>query len=62
MRAEQTQLYNSYRNWYRLEGTHPISSRSFAARVRATGGIATPKGMTLSNQRKFYPDIGLNNE
>ncbi|MFE7112505.1 hypothetical protein ACFU98_37375 [Streptomyces sp. NPDC057575] len=60
--AEQTQLYNSYRNWCRLEDTNPISSRAFAARVRATLGIATSKGMTLSNQRKFYPGIGLNRE
>ncbi|MCX4993545.1 phage/plasmid primase, P4 family [Streptomyces sp. NBC_00568] len=59
MRAEQAQLYNSYRAWCQFEGATPVSSRSFAARVRETVGIATPKEMVLSNQRKFYPGIGL---
>ncbi|WP_176740113.1 phage/plasmid primase, P4 family [Streptomyces sp. Ncost-T10-10d] len=59
LRAEQTQLYSSYRNWCRIQGANPISSRAFAARVRETVGIATPKKMILSNQRKFYPGIGL---
>ncbi|MER5362678.1 phage/plasmid primase, P4 family [Streptomyces sp. NPDC002785] len=62
MRAEQAQLYSSYRNWCRLKGAIPISSRAFATRVRELVGIATPKDMTLSNQRKFYPGIGLNPE
>ncbi|MFF4188262.1 phage/plasmid primase, P4 family [Streptomyces sp. NPDC001691] len=62
LRAEQAQLYNSYKNWCQLEGANPVSSRSFAARVRETVGIATPKEMILSNQRKFYPGIGLNAE
>ncbi|MEV5282427.1 phage/plasmid primase, P4 family [Streptomyces sp. NPDC051993] len=62
MRAEQAQLYNSYKNWCQLEGANPVSSRAFAARVRETVGIATPKDMILSNQRKFYPGIGLNAE
>ncbi|XNR94742.1 phage/plasmid primase, P4 family [Streptomyces sp. R-74717] len=62
LRAEQTQLYSSYRNWCRLEGANPISSRAFAARVRETVGIATPKEMIFSNQRKFYPGIGLNSD
>jgi putative DNA primase/helicase len=62
MRAEQAQLFSSYRSWCQLEGANPISSRAFAARVRETVGIATPKKMILSNQRKFYPGIGLNPE
>ncbi|SCF70219.1 putative DNA primase/helicase [Streptomyces sp. MnatMP-M17] len=62
MRAEQAQLYSSYRNWCQLEGANPVSSRAFAARVRETVGIATPRKMILSNQRKFYPGIGLNPE
>lgn len=62
MRAEQAQLYNSYKDWCQLEGANPVSSRAFAARVRETVGIATPKDMILSNQRKFYPGIGLNTE
>lgn len=62
MRAEQAQLYGNYRNWCQLEGANPVSSRAFAARVRETVGIATPKNMILSNQRKFYPGIGLNPE
>ncbi|TXL84543.1 DNA primase [Streptomyces sp. IB2014 016-6] len=62
MRAEQAQLYGSYRKWCQLEGANPVSSRAFAARVRETVGIATPKNMILSNQRKFYPGIGLNPE
>ncbi|MFD9304440.1 phage/plasmid primase, P4 family [Streptomyces sp. NPDC060048] len=60
LRAEQAQLYTSYKAWCRLEGATPMSSRAFAARVRETVGIASPKGMILSNQRKFYPGIGLN--
>ncbi|GAB2582580.1 phage/plasmid primase, P4 family [Streptomyces capparidis] len=62
MRAEQTQLYNAYRSWCQMEGANPVSSRAFAARVRETVGIATPKEMILSNQRKFYPGIGLVDE
>lgn len=62
MRAEQTQLYNKYRNWCQLEGANPVSSRAFAARIRETVGITTPKEMILSNQRKFYPGIGLKRE
>ncbi|MEV7683926.1 phage/plasmid primase, P4 family [Streptomyces sp. NPDC088341] len=60
LRAEQAQLYNRYRAWCQLEGATPVSSRAFAARVRETVGIATPREMILSNQRKFYPGIGLN--
>ncbi|WP_434600670.1 DNA primase family protein [Streptomyces sp. A5-4] len=62
MRAEQAQLYSSYKNWCQLEGSNPVSSRAFAARVRENVGLATPKDMILSNQRKFYPGIGLNAE
>ncbi|MEU0575383.1 DNA primase family protein [Dermacoccus nishinomiyaensis] len=62
MRAEQAQLYNSYKGWCQLEGANPVSSRAFAARVRETVGIASPKDMILSNQRKFYPGIGLHAE
>ncbi|WP_329453762.1 phage/plasmid primase, P4 family (plasmid) [Streptomyces sp. NBC_01724] len=62
MRAEQAHLYNNYKAWCQLEGSNPVSSRAFAARVRETVGIATPKDMILSNQRKFYPGIGLNAE
>ncbi len=62
VRAEQSRLYSSYRAWCQLEGASPVSSRAFAARVRETVGIATPKDMVFSNQRKFYPGIGLNAE
>ncbi|MGQ7747643.1 DNA primase family protein [Streptomyces sp. WC2508] len=62
LRAEQTQLYTSYRNWCQLEGANPASSRAFAARVRETVGITTPKEILLSNQRKFYPGIALSPE
>ncbi|ANW22303.1 DNA primase (plasmid) [Streptomyces clavuligerus] len=62
MRAEQTLLYASYRDWCQLEGANPATSRAFAARVRDTVGISSPKEMILSNQRKFYPGIGLNAE
>jgi putative DNA primase/helicase len=62
LRAEQAQLYNTYKNWCQLEGANPASSRAFAARIRETVGIATPKDMVLSTQRKFYPGIGLNAE
>ncbi|MFJ4910707.1 phage/plasmid primase, P4 family [Streptomyces sp. NPDC093249] len=62
MRAEQRQLYNSYTGWCQMEGANPVSSRSFAARVRETIGISTPRQMILSNQRKFYPGIGLDTE
>lgn len=58
-RAEQASLYEAYRTWCRNEGAPTVSSRSFAARVRETIGLASPKGMILSNQRKYYPGIGL---
>ncbi|WP_087778063.1 DNA primase family protein [Streptomyces sp. CS227] len=59
LRAEQTQLYQEYRVWCHNEGALPLSSRSFAARVREAVGLESPKGMILSNQRKYYPGIGL---
>ncbi|MFC9537068.1 phage/plasmid primase, P4 family [Streptomyces sp. NPDC056975] len=62
MRAEQAQLYASYKHWCSLEGANPVSSRAFAARVRETVGLSSPKEMILSNQRKYYPGIGLNAE
>ncbi|MGA4846460.1 DNA primase family protein [Streptomyces sp. G5(2025)] len=62
MRAEQAQLYSHYKDWCQLEGANPVSSRAFAARVRDAVGISTPKEMILSNQRKFYPGIGLREE
>jgi putative DNA primase/helicase len=36
-----------------------MSSRAFAARTRELVGLASPKEMILSNQRKHYPGIGL---
>lgn len=36
-----------------------MSSRAFASRTRELVGLASPKEMILSNQRKHYPDIGL---
>ncbi|MFE0489197.1 DNA primase family protein [Streptomyces griseoaurantiacus] len=59
LRVEQTLLYSTYHAWCRAEGTVPQTSRSFAARVRNIVGLSTPKEMILSNQRKFYPGIGL---
>ncbi|MGA4844569.1 DNA primase family protein [Streptomyces sp. G45] len=58
-RVEQTRLHSAYRAWSRSEGVPPVSSRAFAARVRETIGIASPKDMILSSQRKHYPGIGL---
>ncbi|MGW7417680.1 DNA primase family protein [Streptomyces sp. NPDC054863] len=59
LRAEQAHLYAAYRAWCQNEGAPPISSRAFAARVREAVGLASPKQMILSNQRKYYPGIGL---
>ncbi|MWA07953.1 DNA primase family protein [Streptomyces sp. BA2] len=58
-RAEQAQLYAAYKAWCHHEGVPAMTSRSFAARVRETVGLASPKQMILSNQRKHYPGIGL---
>ncbi|MFI1606903.1 phage/plasmid primase, P4 family [Streptomyces griseofuscus] len=59
LRAEQTQLYAAYRAWCQNEEAPAVSSRAFAARVRELVGLASPKEMILSNQRKYYPGIGL---
>ncbi|MGW5400249.1 DNA primase family protein [Streptomyces sp. NPDC003952] len=59
LRAEQALLYAAYRRWCQSEGAPAASSRSFAARVREAVGLASPKEMILSNQRKYYPGIGL---
>ncbi|MFH9090659.1 phage/plasmid primase, P4 family [Streptomyces sp. NPDC017673] len=59
LRAEQTTLYAAYKAWCRNEGAPAMSSRAFAARTRELVGLASPKEMILSNQRKHYPGIGL---
>ncbi|MFF4795497.1 phage/plasmid primase, P4 family [Streptomyces sp. NPDC001276] len=59
LRAEQTALYAAYKTWCQNEGAPVVSSRAFAARTRELVGLASPKEMILSNQRKHYPGIGL---
>ncbi|MGR6998704.1 DNA primase family protein [Yinghuangia aomiensis] len=59
MRAEQATLFTAYRDWCQADGSTPVSNRAFAARVRETLGMASAKQMLLSNQRKYYPGIGL---
>ncbi|MER5200003.1 DNA primase family protein [Streptomyces sp. NPDC002755] len=59
LRAEQTAFYTIYRTWCQDEGAPAMSSRAFAARTRELVGLASPKQMILSNQRKHYPGIGL---
>ncbi|MET8753212.1 phage/plasmid primase, P4 family [Streptomyces sp. NPDC004667] len=59
LRAEQATLYQAYRQWCLGEGANPVTSRAFAARIRETLGMRSPKEMLASNQRKFYPGIGL---
>lgn len=59
LRAEQAQLYAAYKIWCQNEEVPAISSRAFAARVRELVGLESPKEMILSNQRKYYPGIGL---
>ncbi|MGW3953693.1 DNA primase family protein [Streptomyces sp. NPDC004752] len=59
LRAEQTALYAAYKTWCQNEGAPIMSSRAFAARTRELVGLASPKEMILSNQRKHYPGIGL---
>ncbi|MGW0828388.1 DNA primase family protein [Streptomyces sp. NPDC002845] len=59
LRAEQAALYAAYRSWCQNEGAPAVSSRAFAARTRELVGLASPKEMILSNQRKHYPGIGL---
>ncbi|MFE5406623.1 phage/plasmid primase, P4 family [Streptomyces sp. NPDC056580] len=59
LRAEQTALYAAYKTWCHNEGAPAMSSRAFASRTRELVGLASPKEMILSNQRKHYPGIGL---
>ncbi|MFI5877365.1 phage/plasmid primase, P4 family [Streptomyces sp. NPDC051445] len=59
LRAEQTALYAVYKAWCHNEGAPAMPSRAFAARTRELVGLASPKEMILSNQRKHYPGIGL---
>ncbi|MFY1675563.1 MULTISPECIES: DNA primase family protein [unclassified Streptomyces] len=59
LKAEQARLYAAYRDWCQKEGSPAVSSRAFAARAREVVGLASPKEMILSNQRKYYPGIGL---
>lgn len=59
LRVEQARLYAVYKAWCQNEGNPTISSRAFAARVREMVGLVSPKEMILSNQRKYYPGIGL---
>lgn len=59
LRAEQTGLYKAYKSWCQSEGAPAMSSRTFASRARELVGLASPKEMILSNQRKYYPGIGL---
>ncbi|MFE7244959.1 phage/plasmid primase, P4 family [Streptomyces sp. NPDC057582] len=58
-RAEQARLYAVYKDWCQNEGAPAISSRAFATRARELVGLASPKEMKVSNQRKYYPGIGL---
>jgi putative DNA primase/helicase len=59
LRVEQAHLHAVYRAWCNQEGAPAVSSRAFAARIREMVGMASPKDMILSNQRKYYPGIGL---
>ncbi|GAA2814313.1 phage/plasmid primase, P4 family [Nonomuraea dietziae] len=59
LRAEQASLYSAYTRWCGHEGATPVSARAFAARLRDTLGMASPREMLLSNSRKFYPGLGL---
>jgi putative DNA primase/helicase len=59
LRAEQSGLYAAYRAWCQNEGAPAMTSRAFAARTRELVGISSPRQMMTSNQRKYYPGIGL---
>lgn len=59
LRAEQSALFAAYRDWCQVDGSTAVSNRAFAARVRETLGMTSPKQMLLSNQRKYYPGIGI---
>jgi putative DNA primase/helicase len=58
-RAEQARLYDAYEDWCRSEDAVPLSSRTFATRVREAVGIASSQELIRSNQRRFYPGIAL---
>lgn len=62
LRAEQVSLYGAYKAWCRHEGTPALSSRAFAARTRELVGLVSPTQMITSNQRKYYPGIGLRSD
>jgi putative DNA primase/helicase len=62
LRAEQATLYSAYTRWCSFEGATPATSRAFAARVRDSLGMTSPKQMATSNSRKYYPGIGLLSE
>ncbi len=59
LRAEQAQLYAAYRRWCQNEGVPAISSRASQRTSGKWWGLASPKEMIFSNQRKYYPGIGL---
>ncbi|MFE5327307.1 phage/plasmid primase, P4 family [Embleya sp. NPDC056575] len=59
MRAEQTGLYAAYKTWCGFEDATPVSARAFAVRIREAVGLSSPRQMMTSNQRKYYPGIGL---
>ncbi|MET9419054.1 phage/plasmid primase, P4 family, partial [Streptomyces klenkii] len=61
-KAEQASLYATYKAWCQNEGATAVSSRAFAQRARDLVGLASPKGMILSNSRKYYPGIGVRSE
>nr|WP_315975531.1 hypothetical protein [Streptomyces nigrescens] len=54
LRAAQKHLYLACTRWCESEGASPVSSRSFAGRVRETLGLRSPKEMTTSNSKKYY--------
>ncbi|MFF1690627.1 phage/plasmid primase, P4 family [Streptomyces sp. NPDC058254] len=61
LRAEQKTLYLAYQAWCdgEPEVARPVSSRTFASRVREALGMRSPSEMATSNSRKYYPGIGL---
>ncbi|MFC8956525.1 phage/plasmid primase, P4 family [Streptomyces sp. NPDC057101] len=58
-RCEQAGLYTAYRTWCHHEGTHTLTSRRFATRVRELLRMTSPKEMILSGSRKYYPGLRL---
>ncbi|MFD9053409.1 DNA primase family protein [Streptomyces zaomyceticus] len=59
LRAEQAELYSAYLRWSEYEGTSPLTAMRFASRVREALSMRSAADMLYSNQRKFYPGIGL---